>query len=158
MPVRQGKSLARVGEGVLFSAVACFVAAALSCGLAVHALAGAPDPDGEPVSLRIQSDSGERMAGRSSSDETSDTAPSEDALREEGERGVWGQLGAGVALMDDEAVREARTEAARAEARRVSSRQEQAAPFSTAGSVLACVAGAGVLSAVVVRVESRKRK
>lgn len=150
--------LARVGEGVLFSAVACFVATALSCGLAMHALAGAPDPDGEPVPLRIQGDGGEHVAGRSTSDETSDAAPSEDALREEGERGVWGQLGAGVALVDDEAVREARTEAARAEARRVSSRQEQAAPFSTAGSVLACVAGAGMLSAVVMRVESRKRK
>lgn len=136
----------RVGVGMrllpspLSSAAAFIVAAALSCAFAPAALAGAPDLGGsDAIGVR---------------EDVAANVPSEDggiagAEEGEGKWTAWLQVGPGIVSRDSEGMRRARIEAARERSARGVFAREAAQPFSTAGSVLSCVAAGGAIGSAL---------
>lgn len=153
---------ADVFQEMVLCATACVIAVALSCAPTGVACAGAPDPgaaglygDASGHLEDAQPPTSYREEASASAED--DAASGFDAGREGFEgQDVWEGVGAGVALSNDEAVRQARTDASRAEAKRVSAAQAEAVPYSAGGSALTVLSGFGMVATAVFAARARR--
>lgn len=162
MPRSSEEAPAGVFQNMAFSAAACVIAVALSCVPAGVAYAGAPDPGATGLSGDAPGRLEDAQLPASSKEEASadvaddaETGFDADSEGFEG-RGVWEGIGAGMALANDEAVRRARTDASRAEAKRVSVAQAEAVPYSAGGSALAILSGSGMAATAACAARARR--